>query len=61
MHKFETVIPAEAGIQSFQKFLDPRLRGGDTFWGVLQLPRRLISSTRRNGWNKGKMKLRDCP
>jgi hypothetical protein len=25
------VIPAKAGIQSFQGFLDPRLRGGDSF------------------------------
>ena len=26
------VIPAEAGIQSFQDVLDPRFRGGDNFF-----------------------------
>jgi len=30
LQKSEIVIPAEAGIQSFQEFLDPRFRGGDT-------------------------------
>ena len=28
----EIVIPAEAGIQSFQEFLDPRFREADTFY-----------------------------
>ncbi len=28
----QNVIPAKAGIQSFQEFLDPRFRGGDTFF-----------------------------
>ena len=32
MQKFEIVIPAEAGIQSFQELLDPRFRAGDTFF-----------------------------
>ncbi len=27
-----SVIPAEAGIQSFQRLLDPRFRGGDVFY-----------------------------
>jgi len=34
------VIPAQAGIQSFKRFLDPRLRGRDgsvlfTMWSIL--------------------------
>ena len=32
LQKSEIVIPAEAEIQSFQEFLDPRLRGGDTVY-----------------------------
>jgi hypothetical protein len=31
------VIPADAGIQPFQEFHDPRFRGGGGFFGVLQL------------------------
>jgi hypothetical protein len=30
--KSEIVIPAEAGIQSFQEFLAPRFRGGDAIF-----------------------------
>jgi hypothetical protein len=37
LQKSKIVIPAEAGIQSFQEYLDPRFRGGDTFFCVLQL------------------------
>jgi hypothetical protein len=32
LQKSEIVIPAKAGIQSFQELLDPRFRGGDTFF-----------------------------
>jgi hypothetical protein len=32
LQKTEIVIPAEAGIQSFQELLDHRFRGGDTFY-----------------------------
>jgi len=32
LQKSEIVIPAEAGIQSFEELLDPRFRGGDTFY-----------------------------
>jgi len=32
LQKSKIVIPAEAEIQSFQEFLDPRLRGGDTVY-----------------------------
>jgi hypothetical protein len=31
LQKSDIVIPAEAGIQSFHEFLDPRFREGDTF------------------------------
>jgi hypothetical protein len=31
------VIPAEAGIQETQLFLDPRLHGGDGFEDFLQI------------------------
>jgi hypothetical protein len=32
LQKSEIVIPAEAGIHFFQEFLDPRFRGGDTYY-----------------------------
>jgi hypothetical protein len=32
-----SVIPAKAGIQSFQAFLDSRLRGSDDFWDFLRM------------------------
>ncbi len=32
LQNYQNVIPAKAGIQSFQVLLDPRLRGGDTFY-----------------------------
>ena len=32
LQKSEIVIPAKAGIQSFQELLDPRFRGGDTLF-----------------------------
>ena len=31
------VIPANAGIQEYQMFLDPRLRGGDGFGDFLRV------------------------
>jgi hypothetical protein len=31
LQKTRIVIPAKAGIQYFQYFLDPRFRGGDSF------------------------------
>jgi len=37
LQKSEIVIPAEAGIQSFQKLLDPRIRRGDNFFDFLKL------------------------
>jgi outer membrane protein len=36
------VIPAEAGIQSFRDILGPRLRGGGSYFQVLQLPLSII-------------------
>jgi hypothetical protein len=35
---FHAVIPAEAGIQSFQAFLDSRFRGSDSDLGFLSNP-----------------------
>jgi hypothetical protein len=32
-----SVIPAKAGIQCFQAFLDSRLRGSDEFWDFLRV------------------------
>ncbi len=32
LQRSKTVIPAEAGIQSFQKLLHTRFHGGDTFF-----------------------------
>jgi hypothetical protein len=42
------VIPAKAGIQSFQALLDSRLRGSDDFCGFL----RLRQYWRRTEWPK---------
>jgi hypothetical protein len=43
-----SVIPAKAGIQCFQAFLDPGLRRGDGFWDFLRIHQRWMFDVGRS-------------